>query len=332
MKSRRSVVTSLQLINIITGIGRMNFIKRIYPAAIFLFVILIMIYCKGSEEKESAAELKGIEVVAGNPVKKKMIDYIDLNANTTYLKQENVRVTFQGFVEKVFKNIGDQVKQGDLLFTIKTKEADAVENSSNQQFTGLVKILARTDGVMTELSHQAGDFVSDGELLALIVNPQSLRVILDVPFQFAKSIIDNYSYIIQLPDGRELDAKVAKRIPSIDPANQTQKFILELVSKIDIPANLNVNVKIPLKIFDDAIALPKSSIMTNETQTDFWVMKIINDSLAVKLNITKGLESDGFVQIKEPKINLSERFIIEGAFGLPDTANISIQSIQKNIK
>lgn len=299
-------------------------------------MITLLISCSGKEKKESSEEVKGIEVVVGNPVKRNMIEYADLNANTIYLKQEIIRATFQGFVEKTNKNIGDYVQQGDLLFVIKTKEADAVNNSqldsSSKQFNGLVKITARTDGVLTELNHQTGDFVSDGEQLALLVNPQSLRIILEVPFQLAKSISDNGSYTIQLPDGKEYITHVSKRVPSIDPANQTQKFILETNTKLDLPANLNLNVKIPIKSVGEAIALPKSSVMTNETQTEFWIMKVVNDSLAVKLDIKKGIEADNFVQIKEPLINLNDRFIIEGSYGLPDTAKISIQTVQTKQK
>lgn len=334
MKLQQHAIINSQSINIITGIGNMNFIKAKIILNLFLIASLtLIISCSSKEEKESAAEVKGIEVVVGNPVKRKMIEYADLNANTIYLKQEIVRATFQGFVDKTNKNVGDNIKQGDLLFVIKTKEADAANNaqinSGDQQFNGLVKISARTDGVITELNHQTGDFVSDGEQLALLVNPQSLRIILEVPFQLAKSISDNGSYTIQLPDGKEYTTHVSKRVPSIDPVNQTQKFILEINTKLNLPANLNLNVKIPIKSVGEAIALPKSSVMTNETQTEFWVMKIVNDSLAVKLDIKKGIEVDDFVQIKEPLINLNDRFIIEGAYGLPDTAHISIQTSQK---
>jgi len=315
----------------------MNFTKtKIIQCSFVAVSVSLIISCSKGNEKESAVNVKRIEVTAGSPIKKKMVEYADLNGNTVYLKQEIIRATFQGFIEKTIKNIGDNVKHGDLLFVIRTKESDAANNSQinsgNQQFSGLVKITARTDGIITELNHQTGDFVSDGEQLALLVDPQSLRVMLEVPFQYTSSLSENNTYSVQLPDGKILGAKIVKRMPSIDPANQTQKFILELTSHTDLPANLNVIVKIPVKNFNKAIVLPKSSVMTNETQTEFWVMKIVNDTLSVKLDIQKGLEADGFVQIKEPIIDLKDRFVIEGAFGLSDTANISIQTNPTNQK
>ena len=292
--------------------------------------LIILISCGKPDGVKSETESKGIEVVECSPVKKNMFEYVNLNANTIFQKQEILRATFQGFIDKSYKNIGDKIKQNDLLFLIKTKEADAFTDSQTKlydnQFNGLVKIFARTDGVLSELNHQTGDYVADGEQLAVLVDPLSLRIMLEVPFQYAKSVSDNNSYLILLPDGKEYAAHIIKRVPSIDPVNQTQKYILEINSKVELPANLNVNVKIPVKNSKDAFVLPKSSVMSNETQTEFWVMKIINNNTAMKVNIKKGIENDNLVQIIDPQFSLNDRFISEGAFGLPDTAKILIRN------
>jgi multidrug efflux pump subunit AcrA (membrane-fusion protein) len=292
--------------------------------------LLLLISCGKSGELKPDAESIGIEVTECSPVKKNMSEYINLNANTIYQKQEIVRVTFQGYIDKSFKNIGDKIKQNDLLFLIKTKEADAVNNTKaelpDKEFGGVVKIFARTDGVMTELDHQNGDYVADGDQIAVLVDPSSLRVVLEVPFQYAKSVFVNNSYPILLPDGKECMGHIIRIVPSIDPVNQTQKYILQMNNNVDLPANLNVTVKIPVKNSNDAFALPKSSVMSNETQTEFWVMKISNNNTAIKVNIKKGIENDSLIQIIEPQFTLSDKFISEGAFGLPDTAKIFIRN------
>ena len=119
--------------------------------------------------------------------------------------------------------------------------------------------------------------------------------------------------------------KAIKKIPSIDPVNQTQSFILESVNDKTLPSNLNVIVRLPLKIINDAVVFPKSSVMSNEMLTEFWIMKLINDSTAIRVDIKKGIESDSLVQIIEPRFNINDSFIFDGAYGLPDTANV-IQS------
>ncbi len=308
----------------------MNYKKFVITAlATLTFGSILLNSCGKPDEHNNGEESKGIEIAVENPVRTKLTEYTDLNANTAYLKQEIVRATFQGYIDKAFKNIGDKVKQGDVLFLIRTKEADATINLSDsgvRKFDGSVKVTARTDGIITQLDHQTGDYVADGDQLAMIVDPQSLRIMLEVPFEYSSSINSNDLFTIQLPDGKDFNARVDKKIPSIDPSAQTQKYILKVDSQLDLPANLNVNVKVPVKSINDALAVPKAAVMTNETQTEFWIMKMMNDSTAVRENIKKGIETDSLVQVVDPKINLNDRFITEGAYGLPDTAKVFIQT------
>ncbi|MDR3666937.1 MAG: efflux RND transporter periplasmic adaptor subunit [Ignavibacteriaceae bacterium] len=312
--------------------------KKVFPWQELSFSIMIWLLlatslitftlssCGKKEAEESETPLKGVEVSTGNPVSVKMNEYLDLNANTTFLSQEIVRATFPGFITKTDKNLGDQVKKGDRLFSIKTKEASAVDSTElGKQFNGIVNVYARTNGILTELSYQTGDYVTETDRLALIVDPASLRILLNVPFQYSKNIVESASFPIRLPDNKEFSARVEKKLPSIDVVNQTQSFILQPNSEINVPANLNLIVKIPLKTIVNAIALPKSAVVTNETESEFWVMKLLNDSIAVKLDVKRGIEADSLVQITEPALSLNDRFITEGAYGLPDTVKIVIK-------
>jgi multidrug efflux pump subunit AcrA (membrane-fusion protein) len=298
---------------------------------LFIFLILSLLFitlssCSKKDSEETETPLKGVEVTVGNPVTTKMNEYLDLNANTFFLSQEIVRATFPGFILKTSKNLGDHIKKGDLLFSIKTKEASASDSIYlENQFNGMVNIYARTNGILTELTYQTGDYVTESDRLALIVDPSSLRILLNVPFQYSKNISVSVSYPIKLSDNKKFSAKVVKKLPSIDAVSQTQSFILEPNTPINVPANLNLIVNIPLNNFVNAVALPRSAVITNETESEFWIMKIINDSTAVKLNIKKGIESDSLVQIKEPVLSSTDRFVTEGAYGMPDTVNILIK-------
>ena len=71
--------------------------------------------------------------------------------------------------------------------------------------------------------------------------------------------------------------------------------------------------------------MPKSSLVTNVTQDSFWVMKLINDTTAIKQNIKRGIENDSVVQILNSNLNPENRVILSGAYGLPDTAKVEIQ-------
>ncbi len=175
---------------------------------------------------------------------------------------------------------------------------------------------------MTELNHQVGDYVTDAEQLALSVDPRSLRIMLNVPFQYSSKIKINSSYSLRLPDGTSQEARVIRRLPSIDPVNQTETYLMELNGSKFVPSNLNVIVKIPLITVNDALVLPKTAVLTNETQSQFWVMRLFNDTTAIKVIIQKGIENDSLVQVDSPKFDVSDRFVFDGGYGLPDTSNV----------
>jgi multidrug efflux pump subunit AcrA (membrane-fusion protein) len=307
----------------------MNPTKRIFltiTAAIFLIIVLSS--CAKKEEK-SESENSGSPVKITEPQKMNMTEYITLNATTVFLKKEIVRATFQGFIEKIYKNIGDRVSAGDLLLEIRTKES-AADNSmqvpfGDKVFKGTIQLKASSNGVLTELNYNTGDFVSDGEQIAVISNPSSLRINLNVPFQYSDKISLNAMCQIYLPDGKIVNASVEKIIPKVDPGAQTQNYILEMKQSENLPENLNVNAKIPLRTVRDATVLAKNAILTNETLDQFWVMKLTTDTTAVRVDITKGIENDSFVQIVKPELKLTDRIISQGAFGLPDSARVVIE-------
>lgn len=296
---------------------------------IILLTIPIFLIACSRDTKTATTESLGTPVKVANPSESTLIDYMSFNANTVFMQKEIVRSTFQGFIQKVFKNIGDHVNAGDGVFRIITKEAYATDSLriklSDEVFSGVVTLKSKTSGILTELSYNVGDFVSDGEQLAIISNPNSLKAILNIPYQHISKIKLGTACIIIFPDGKQLNGTISKSLPSVDPVSQTQTFLIDFLNKGNIPANLNLEVKIPVNFIKRALVLPKSAIQSDETLTEFWIMKLLNDTLAVKTPITKGIENDSLVQIVNPKLSLTERIIIDGAYGLPDTAKVVIK-------
>jgi hypothetical protein len=53
-------------------------------------------------------------------------------------------------------------------------------------------------------------------------------------------------------------------------------------------------------------------------------MKLVHDSLAIKTPITKGAETKDSVQVKSPVFSETDRILISGNYGLPDTALVKV--------
>ncbi|MEP7258567.1 MAG: RND transporter, partial [Flavitalea sp.] len=105
--------------------------------------------------------------------------------------------------------------------------------------------------------------------------------------------------------------------------SQTQNIIIR-VNETAIPTNLIAKVRIEKDIRPYAVSLPKQSLLSDETQSVYWVMKLIDSITAVKIPVTKGLEIGDRVEILSPQFLLSDKFILTGNFGLTDTARVRI--------
>ena len=291
-----------------------------------LLIIFSLFSCSGKKKETEDIIKANPEVKVGNPSHQKMVDYLTFNGNTVFLNYEAIRATFSGYIEKVNKSIGDHVIGGENLFIIRTKEARALDSSSlipaDVKFKGSVKINTKNNGTLIKMFYHLGDYVMDGEQLALLAAPQSLRVSLNVPFKYMNLVRNSGNIIVNLPDGRHVYAKIGNIMPSVDQVSQTQTVILTLPSNEYIPDSLNVTVMLPGSVTTDAIVLPKTAIQANETQTEFWVMKVVNDTIAVKINIKKGIENSDYVQIVDPALSPEDKFIIEGAYGLEDSTRV----------
>ncbi|MFZ0391991.1 MAG: HlyD family efflux transporter periplasmic adaptor subunit, partial [Calditrichia bacterium] len=221
---------------------------------IFFAGLLLSVSCSPDQQQANTAGEKGTPVQITHPVKTDITEYLNLNATTIFLNKEVVRATFQGFIEQVYKDIGDPVKSGDRLFLIKTRESAATDSLridiGDELFRGAVAVRAHTGGILTELDYHMGDYVSDGEQIAVVSDPLSLHINLNVPYQFVSQIEKGSRCDIILPDGRTLDATIQKIIPMVDPNSQTQRYLLRLDQKVSLPESLNVDARLPLKATD----------------------------------------------------------------------------------
>ena len=253
---------------------------------------------------------------------------VDLPAVTMFMKKSIVRATTTGTIEKISINPGDIVTPGQVLFMIRTREAMALKNTSagdtSLSFKGLINISSDKDGVISTISYQKGDFVVEGDELAVISDRNSLVFILEVPFEYITYIEKNRDCIIRLPDQKQVKGTITGKLPEMDIQSQTVKYVVKPFPLNNLPGNLIASISLVKSTNDNAVVLPKPAILGNETQTEFWVMKLINDSTAVKVVVTKGFENNEEVEITEPHFLASDRIILTGNYGLPDTARISV--------
>ncbi len=302
------------------------------PLALFFscLVMAVLYSCGGAKPADEEAAVESQTPVAvtyiGNSA---LADTIELNATSSFLQKNFVSANAIGYIQKVNIQPGHYVEKGQLMFTLKTKEAQSIGNTINVldttfKFSGMNNIRASRSGFVTQLLHQVGDYVQDGEQLAIISDRESFAFVLQLPYELRSIIAQNQNMILTLPDGERLSGHIASLMPSVDTLSQTQGIVIKVNNSHPIPENLVAKALIIKAAKSSTPSLPKSAVLSNETQSEFWVMKLINDTTAVKTPVKKGIESGGKIEILSPAFNPTDRVAVTGNYGLADTARVKI--------
>ncbi len=284
-----------------------------------------------SGEEEVSPEDAVTPVTVTHPAHGNITQTVELNATSSYLLKTFVKATAIGYLQSSGVKVGDYVSKGQTLFTIKTKEAVALGNTINNldsslHFDGVARIKSPIGGYVTQLMNVAGSYVQDGEQLAEVTDKNSFVFLLDLPYELKPLLPLNQTLQLHLADSSVLEGYVQSALPTLDSVAQTQRFIIKVRTDKVIPENLIAKLYFIKQQIVDAALLPKTSVLSNDEQTEFWIMKLLNDSLAVKTSIKKGIESGENVQIISPFLADSERIILTGNYGLGDTAKVKVDT------
>ena len=316
--------------------NKMN--KKIYSSASLSVYLIIGLLTMTTGCHQQAAPAEEAAIEAKTPVTittlkvEPMAEVIELNAHSTFLKKNSIKARITGHIESIDLNPGDVVQKGQLLLTLKTRESAALDgyvpSDSTMRFNGLIKVKAPQSGIISSVLHQNGDNVMEGDELVVIAEQNSLVFILEVPYELNQIVAKTKSCKILLADNREFEGSISSKLPVMDAQSQTMSFVVHLNSKVALPENLIAKVRIVKTAKNNAFVLPKGAVLANETQSEFWVMKMINDTTAVKVDIKKGIENTNQVEITSPSFLKTDRFLLTGNYGLADTAIVKIKTLK----
>jgi len=293
--------------------------------------VVLLASCKGKDPAaEEDAKVETVTPVSVTGVNDStMVNYTTLNAISTFQKRSVIKANANGYLQTVKAQMGQYINKGAVIFSIKTKEAQAIGNTINIldttfKFSGVNRIKAADHGYITQINHQTGDYVQDGEQLAVISDRSSFVFIMQLPYEMRQMVKQNQTVQLTLPDGRNINGSIASFMPTVDTAAQTQGVIIRVNTDGTVPENLVAKARIVKTLKQNTQSLPKTAVLANETQTEFWVMKLINATTAVKTPIKKGMESGDQIEVLSPKFSPQDKIIVTGNYGLADTAKVKV--------
>lgn len=299
--------------------------RQSYLKYVLLLLIISNLGC--NKKVETSVEKKAlINVEMGLVQENDIKEYLTFNGVTQYQKKENIRANVTGYISRMNFKIGDGIKTGQTFASVRTKEQDALKDavkidSSLSKFISPIVIKSNVTGIITLLNITNNDYIAEGDILATIVQPKSLVVQVNVPFEYEDYVAIGTTCEIILQNNENFTATISGELPTIDAAAQSQIFLISLPEK-DLPENLNVQVRIIYREAINAITIPKTALQTNELLTDYWVMKVVEDSLAIKQKVKPLLRNDSLVQIEAGDLKVNEVIITEGAYQMQDSTYV----------
>jgi hypothetical protein len=294
---------------------------------IFLITgFLFLMSCGNPEKTEDATKHSKAQVKVTNIKKGRITDYLVLSGKTIYMNKTGISSPIPGYVNKVNVKPGSRVNKGDLLFEIMTQEAYMLkDNDSIMKNFKPVTVHSPVKGIINRLDVvKSPVFVDKNSELCSIVDVNDLQVKADVPYEYRKLAEPGRNCIVELPDKSEYNAVFYNILPDMNPQSQTMKVLVQIHSEKLIPENMVVRVLIDKNDKTEKRILPKSCVLSDELMKEFWVMKIINDSTAIKVPVKIGRQNHDEVEILFPEFNKKDRIISEGGYGLADTSFVEI--------
>ncbi len=294
----------------------------------FILIFFIALQsCKNKVAPETTPKTPLPEVTITHPYIDNISETEQINGQVVFFNKTTIVAPITGYVTLVRAKLNDNLSKGKLVYKIQTKESRALQEANalpNKNF-GIINVYASATGYVSTINiPDAGVFINEGTPMLSIVKNTDLAIQVNAPFTLSELIKKQKKIEVLLPNNELKRATYYKSTPTVNAVSQTQNILFKLDKYSPLPENLNVLIKIPVLENKNSILISKDAVLANETQDEFWVMKVNNDSLAIKIPIKKGIENNGKVAILEPKLSLEDKIVKKGAYGLADSTKVKI--------
>ncbi len=252
-------------------------------------------------------------------------DYYSALGTTIYLNKNILTAPINGYISKVKVQQGDKVEDKSILFEIQSPEAYVLNKNTNKATNyGTIKVTAPTSGRIVDLKIvNPTIYVNKGDVLCTLLASKNLNLKVKIPFSDIAFVKIGASCKVILPDNSILSGTFSKIIPQLNKQSQTVKVLATINTNRFIPENMRVKVLVDKGNHKLQQVLPMTCLQTDALMNNFWVMKLINDSTAIRVPVEIGNQTHTQVEIIKPEFNKNDQIIMQGAYGLGDTALVT---------
>ena len=287
-----------------------------------LSAVLGLAGCRGNvtDGNAVAGDLSRTSVTLTEAVYGSIPENVEFSATSAYLDKSEVASPVSSFVKESMVSPGTVVKAGDILYSLVSKEQHALGDEESP-----ILIRAAGAGIVMETRQQAGTYAAEGSMLCSIADAGSLVFIIDVPYEQRRYVRAGAGCTLVLPDGLRLSAIVRSPLAVVNEVSQSERMIA-VADAPSLPEGLNVRAvfAVPGSSAADDMILPKSAVQSDETLTEYWVMKMSEDSTAVKIPVELVRSNASDAEIRSAELSPQDKVILKGGYGLENGARVTV--------
>jgi HlyD family secretion protein len=184
------------------------------------------------------------------------------------------------------------------------------------------EIRSPIDGVITDRPLFAGEMAAAGTPLLTIMEVSRVIVRAHIPQPEAALLKVGDAATITAPGEQQpVEGKVTVVSPALDPNSTTVEIWVQAKNpKQHLKPGTSVQLSMVAQTIPDALVIPATALLTGQDGTT-QVMQVSADNHAHLKDVKVGIRLDDQIQITEG-INVGDRMVASGAYGLPDNSKI----------
>lgn len=322
--------------------------KRIPILLISVFAAGVLSGCTSKKDGDEAAIRPRATVQVATARLGNINDMVSTTGSFTVLRDERVKSTVAGKVEKVLVLVGDTVKKGQVVATVLSQESyaaitgalqlegEATTQSEKEQAEEALK-LARETAVIAKIKAPFSGavmnrFVTEGELvdqgtnLVEIIDPKSEYFIAYVPVSHISLVRVGEPAFITIPGMGlpPLRGTVRTINPVVDPNSQDVKVRIDLASiPTVVSAGTFGNAEIKVGEHRSVVLVPRPAVYHNDDLDEYFVWRIQGDSIALLTQVHVGLSDSTSFEITSG-LKPGDVVATVGGYGLPDSTAVTV--------
>jgi multidrug efflux pump subunit AcrA (membrane-fusion protein) len=230
---------------------------------------------------------------------------VKLNGDVSSQSEVNIYPDTGGKITRIVKELGDSVREGDVIAYIDPSRPGAAFVQS--------PVLATVAGTITSLPVNTGETVSAQTSIAVVGSLNDLKIVVYVAEKYSAYLKRGLPAFVSFASapGESFEAAVIAVSPIVNNKNRTIETTLSLSKKDDrIKQGMFATVNLVIREEKNTMVLPGSAL--KNYNGDPVVYLIDADDIARRIPVTTGLSNDTEVQILTG-IQAGDRVITAGA-------------------